>query len=291
MVTIYLFATDIICLIVECIYWWLNPPHPLLQCLSTLHFLRRINSVLSPFNGKGLNAALRLISSPLMSRYADLCHAGLCYGLQGGSLQPSQGPHTVPLCSTAAWHTNCTWAHGGHWLFWGEASVGPSIFSPKELNTLNPELIWASTTPGEESLPCHAKHKTGFCSGLQQGWDSAGLCRLSVPVGWEGWECLASVPPPQLLVAPGSDTLASVPHTLALPWAGFLWKAALGCLQPSGLPSEIRHFSSISTDLGLIWVASVYRLYPLLNNASVTAVLSSYHRGVNVFNQRALDTY
>lgn len=225
----------------------------------------------------------------------------LTFATQGCAMACREGPCShprVPIpCPYVARLRGTQTAHGHMGgtgfsegkLLWG--SFGPSIFSPKELNTLTAELIWASTTPGEESLPCHARHKTGFCSGLQQGWDSAGLCRLSVPVGWEGWGCLASIPPPQLLVAPGSDTLASAPHTLALPWAGFLWKAALGCLQPSGLPSEIRHFSSISTDLGLIWVASVYRLYPLLNNASVTAVLSSYHRGVNVFNQRALDTY
>lgn len=75
---------------------------------------------------------------------------------------------------------------------------------------------------------------------------------------------------------------------LTLPWAGFLGKAALGCPEPLRLPPETRHFSSISTDLGLLWVASVYRLYPLLNNASV---LSSYRHDVNVFTQRSLDIY
>ncbi|KAM4784757.1 uncharacterized protein ACIQIH_004017 isoform 1-T11 [Cyanocitta cristata] len=44
--------------------------------LRTLHFLRRRNSVLSPFNGKDLDAALRLISSPLTSSF--LCYVEVC---------------------------------------------------------------------------------------------------------------------------------------------------------------------------------------------------------------------
>lgn len=97
----------------------------------------------------------------------------------------------------------------------------------------------------------------------------------------------AGVPSAQLLVPfQGVDTPASA--TLApSPWPG---QTAPGFLLPSCLPPETKHFSSISTDLGLIWVASVYRLCSLLHNASVTAVLSSYHQDVNVFTRRSLDT-
>lgn len=107
-----------------------------------------------------------------------------------------------------------------------------------------------------------------------------------LPLMAEGWGCLlASIPPAQLLVAPWSDTPARAPIPSCCP-------GLASSRRPLGLCSKMRHFSmSISTDLGLIWVASVYRLNPLLNNASVTAVLSSFHNDVNVFNQGALDTY
>lgn len=68
----------------------------------------------------------------------------------------------------------------------------------------------------------------------------------------------------------------------------------LGAFQGVMLPAEpllhlpcpgTRHFCPVSIVLSLIWLASVHGLYPLLNKASVTAVLSSYRPDVNVFTQ------
>lgn len=95
---------------------------------------------------------------------------------------------------------------------------------------------------------------------------------------------LDTIPPAQLPMAPGRDIPASAPTPSCCP-------RLASSRRPQGLPSKMRHFLSISADLGLIWVVSVYRLNLLLNNASVTAVLPSFHHDVNVFNQGALDTY
>lgn len=277
MVIICLFATDIIHLIVGHIYWLINlyfPSsvfcRPYLSCEG--------GSQCCPHEGKDLDAALRLIFLPY-EQCADLGCAGLYMACRKGSCScarvPILGPNAAWLCGT-----DCTWGTGfakGK-LLWG--TLGPSIFFPKVLNKVNPELIWASTTSGEESaMSCKTQNWVLFRLAARLGQQGfAGCVSLLADAGG----CLlASIPPPQLLVAPEGDAPAMPPHP----------PVALGWLQPLGLPAKVRHFLSISTDLGLIWVASVYRLYPLLNNASVTAVLSSFHHDVNVFNQGALDTY
>lgn len=94
---------------------------------------------------ENLDAALRrVLSSPPMSRCA----------LQGRVMASRKGSSAMPGSPYPALRgTNCTWGalgflRGG---FCEEALIHPSIFSPKVLNTVNPELIWPSTIPGEES--------------------------------------------------------------------------------------------------------------------------------------------
>lgn len=104
MVIICPFATDITCLIVEHIYWSLNLYFrgPLLCFLQTLHFLWRRSSVLSPWNGKNLDAAVRLLFSPLMSRCGALCSTGLCVACRKGPCSHPM-PCRVPMpCPCAA---------------------------------------------------------------------------------------------------------------------------------------------------------------------------------------------
>lgn len=147
---------------------------------ADLTFPVKENSVLSPWNGKDLDALLRLLSSLLMSRCADLGYRGLCFGPQEGSLQPShamQAPHAVSLCSRLVVQT----AHGcmGALGFLREPpgrKLWPIHLLSKVLHTANPELIWASTTPGEESaVSCKTQNwvffrfaaRLGQCRALQ----------------------------------------------------------------------------------------------------------------------------
>jgi len=154
--------------------------------------------VLSSFNGKNWDSVLRWHFTlhpawacvPTLVQHRTVlavwcCTALWAAGQVSGAILGSL--RCAPPCSMAGWGMNCSWSREGHWLFeYLRGSFSPSIFFPKALHGVNPELIWASTLPGGETAMSCKAYKIAFRWGLQEGWDNAGLCGLPSSMGWEG---------------------------------------------------------------------------------------------------------